>query len=259
MAVDFIEVKITFMPPHLEAIDGPAKGRKLAVPIGKAITVGRTDRAMVKVAEDECMSGLHFALSLKNGSLYLSNLSKSNGTTVNNQTIQSGVLQPGDKIKAGQTLFSVVAPPESPFPAKVRIGGWGFGQLPEGWTVADGVGFRHSEEQPFRANMLAVEELLPKDHTLSSYVDLQVQIGQKNIPGAEFKGPVEAKIAGASEALALSITAPIPEKGQAIQQQIYALHKSVVGVFTATALDTQTSMLRHAMKTILGGLSFHQT
>jgi pSer/pThr/pTyr-binding forkhead associated (FHA) protein len=247
------------MPLHLEAIDGPAKGRKLEVPIGRAITVGRTDRAMVKVAEDECMSGLHFALSSKNGSLYLSNLSKSNGTTVNDQSVESGVLQPGDKVKAGQTLFAVVGPSESPYPAKIRIGGWGFAQLPENWRAAEGIGFLHSDEQPFRANMLAVEELLPKDYTLAAYVDLQIQLGQDKIAGAEFKGPIEAKITGASEAFALSMTALVPEKGQAIQQQIYALHRGVVGVFTATALDTQTSMLRRAMKTILGGLSFHQT
>ena len=247
------------MPSHLEAIDGPAKGRKLEVPIGKAVTVGRTDRAMLKVAEDEWMSGLHFALSLKNGSLYLSNLSKSNGTTVNDQKIESGPLKPGDKVKAGQTVFSVIGPGENPCPAQVRIGGWGFAQIPEGWSLVEGVGFRHCDEQPFRANMSAVEELLPNNHTLSQYVDLQIQMGKKHIPGAEFKGPVETKVKGASEALALSMTAPVPEKGQAIQNQLYAVHNGVAGVFTATALETQAPILRQAMKTILGGLSFHQT
>ncbi len=247
------------MPPHLEAIDGPAKGRRLEVPIGKAVTVGRTNRAMVLVAEDDCMSGLHFVVSLKNGSLYLSNLSKSNGTTVNDERIESGPLKTGDKIRAGQTIFSVVGPPESPFPAQVRIGGWGFAKIPEGWSLAEGVGFRHSEEQPFRANMSAVEELLPKNHTLSQYVDLQIQLGRKHISGAEFKGPVAAKVNGASEALALSMMAPVQEKGRLIQNQLYALHNGVVGVFTATALIGQEQILRHAMKAILSGLSFHQT
>ena len=107
--------------------------------------------------------------------------------------------------------------------------------------------------------MSAVEELLPKNQTLRQYVDLQMQLGRKHIAGSEFKGPVEAKVNGASEALALSMTAPVQEKGRALQNQLYALHNGVVGIFTATALDMQEQVLRQAMKTILSGFSFHQT
>ena len=247
------------MPAHFEIVEGPAKGRKIDVPIGKAVTIGRTNRSIVSFAEDEWMSGLHFAVALRNGTLYLSNLSKTNGTELNGERTESAALKPGDLVKAGQTVFSVVAPPPAPFPAEFRIGGWAFEHAPEGWEFIEGVGFKHPVQEPFRANMSAVEEALPHGHTLSTYVELQMQLGREHIPGAEFKGPVEAKVRGADEALALSLIAPVQDKGQALQNQIYALHSNVVGVFTATALESQAQLLRGAMKSILQGVSFHQT
>lgn len=247
------------MPSHLQIVEGPVKGRVLEVPVGKAITVGRTNRSMVSIAEDEWMSGLHFAVGLRNGTLHLSNLSKTNGTEVNGERVDTAALKPGDKIKAGQTLFSVVGPPPGPFPAQFRIGGWGFEHLPDGWQFVEGVGFKHAVQEPFRPNMSAVEEALPQGHTLPSYVELQMQLGRQHIPDAEFKGPVEAKLRGADQALALTLTAPAQDKGAAVQNQIYALHNNIVGVFTATALETQASLLRDAMKVILKGVSFHQT
>jgi len=247
------------MPLHLEIIEGPARGRKLDVPIGKAITIGRTNRSIVSIAEDEWLSGLHFAVALRNGTLYLSNLSKTNGTELNGERTESAALKPGDKVKAGQTVFCVTAPLAGPFPAQFRIGGWAFEHLPDGWQFVEGVGFKHPVQEPFRPNMSAVEEALPQGHTLNTYVDLQAQLGRQHIPGAEFKGPVEVKVRGAGEALALSLTAPVQDKGPAMQNQIYARHNNVVGVFTATALESQAQLLRDAMKTILKGMSFHQT
>ncbi|HEY7306095.1 MAG TPA: FHA domain-containing protein [Bryobacteraceae bacterium] len=247
------------MPPYLEVVEGPAKGRKVEIPIGKAVTVGRTNRSMVSFAEDEWMSGMHFAIGLRNGTLFLSNLSKTNGTELNGERTEWAALKTGDTIKAGQTAFSVMASPASPFPAQFRIGGWSFEQLPGGWQFVDGVGFKHTVQEPFRPNMSAVEEALPKGYTLPAYVDLQMQLGRQHIKGAEFKGPVETKVRGADQALALSLSAPVRGKGQALQNQIYALHKEIVGVFTATALESQAGLLREAMKSILKGVSFHQT
>lgn len=247
------------MPAHLQIIEGPVKGRKLDVPVGKAVTIGRTNRSMVCIAEDEWLSGLHFAVGLRNGTLHLSNLSKTNGTQVNGERVDSVALKPGDKIKAGQTVFSVVAPPPGPFPAEFKIGGWGFEKLPDGWQFFEGIGFKHAVQEPFRPNMSAVEEALPQSHTLATYVELQMQLGLQHIAGAEFKGPVETKIRGADQALALTLLAPAQDKGPALQNQIYALHNNIVGVFTATALETQASILRDAMKAILKGVSFHQT
>lgn len=248
------------MPTHLEAIEGPGKGRKVEIPVGKTVSVGRSPRSMVQFAEDEWMSGLHFAVGLRNGSLQVANLSTTNGTALNGENIQTAMLKPGDQIKAGQTVFVARAPAESPFPAVVRIGSWGFGQIPEGWNFIEGVGFRYPITEPFRPNMLAVEEEIPKDHSLEKYVELQMKIGKERIPGADFKGPVETKVAGADAALALGLSAPAAQdKGPAIQQQIYAVHSNIVGVFTATSLEMQAQILRPAIREILSGLSFFHT
>ena len=226
------------MPMHLEVVEGPAKGRKIPLELGKTVSIGRTELSMVVVPEDETMSGQHFSVGLKNGSVLVCNLSKTNGTLVNEEKINAEFLKPGQKFKAGMTTFEIVSPVANPHEAKLRIGGWGFKELPEGWDIAEGEGLRHPVKEPFRANMSAVEEPLPKGHTLKSYVELQIQMGQKNIKDSAFKGPVEAKIAGADEALALSMTAPVEGKGKAVQNQLYALHSGVVGVFTATALES---------------------
>lgn len=247
------------MPLRVEVAEGPAKGRKIEVPIGKAITVGRTSKSMQSFPEDDCMSGLHFALGLSNGSLRLTNLSKTNGTEVNGQKLDSIFLKPGDQIKAGQTIFSVIGPPPSPYPAQFRIGGWGFEVLPDGWEAVEGSGFRHSITNPFRPNMSAVEEQLPKGQMLPDYVKLQMDLARKHIEGVGLSDPVEAKIKGAEQALGLTIRAPVRDKGTAIQHQIYALHAGIVGVFTATALETQAQILRQGLSWVLKGISFFQT
>ncbi len=247
------------MPLHVEVVEGPTKGRKIEVPIGKAVTVGRTSKSMQSFPEDDCMSGLHFAIGLANGLLRLTNLSKTNGTEVNGQKLDSIFLKPGDQIKAGQTIFSVIGPPPSPYPVQLRIGGWGFEALPEGWEAVEGSGFRHSIATPFRPNMSAVEEQLPKGQTLADYVKLQMDLARKYIEGVELSDPVEAKIKGAEQAMGLTIRTPVREKGIAIQHQVYAVHAGIVGVFTATALESQAQILRQGLGAVLKGISFFQT
>lgn len=247
------------MPVHLEIVEGPSKGRKINLKIGKTVSVGRTNKSMVVLPEDEHLSGLHFSVGLKNGSVLLCNLSKTNPTEIEGKAVNSHVLGLGDKFRAGMNIFAVAGASPSPHPAKLRIGGWGFQNLPDGWEIVEGSGLKHSAAEPFRANISAVEEPLPAGHTLKTYLKLQVELGQKHIPGSVFKDPVEAKIQGAEEALAISMTAPVQNKGRAIQHQIYALHSGIVGVFTATALETQSQLLRDAVATILKGVSFFQT
>jgi pSer/pThr/pTyr-binding forkhead associated (FHA) protein len=246
------------MPVHLEVVEGPAKGRKIPLDLGKTVSIGRTELSMVIVPEDETMSGQHFSVGLKNGSVLVCNLSQTNGTSVDGKKINAEFLKPGQKFKAGLTTFEIVSPVANPHEAKLRIGGWGFKNLPEGWEIAEGEGLRHPMKEPFRANMSAVEEPLPKGHTLKSYVELQIQLGQQHLKASVLKEPVEAKIAGADEALALSMTAHVEGKGKAVQNQVYALHSGVVGVFTATALETQAQLMRDAMAKVLKGLSFFQ-
>jgi hypothetical protein len=59
--------------------------------------------------------------------------------------------------------------------------------------------------------------------------------------------------------MALSLKAPVENKGPAIQFQIYAAHNGIVGVLTATTLETQAHLMRPALTAILPGLSFFQS
>ena len=247
------------MPLHLEVVEGPAKGQKVPVPIGRTITLGRTNRAMVIFAADDCMSGLHVSIGHRNGALHMQNLSQTNGTEVNGVRVETLALRPGDKVKAGDTVLAVIGPDPAPHPAKLRIGGWGFEFLPPDWQPVEGFGFRYPISEPFRPSISAVEEMLPKDHDLARYVALQIDIAKKHIKGVDLKDPVPATVKGAEEAMALSLTAPVENKGPAIQHQIYAVHSGVVGVLTATTLASQAQLMRPALGAILPGLSFFQS
>jgi hypothetical protein len=245
------------MPVHLEITAGPAKGRKLPLEIGKTVSVGRNGaKSMIALPEDEYLSGQHFTVGLRNGNVLLCNLSKVNPTEMNGAQVQSAVLKPGDSFKAGQNVFSVVGA-DNPYPAEFRVGGWGFQTIPQGWNPKPGSGLRHSEPEPFCANIIVAEEPLPKDFDLKKYVDLQVSLGRQHLKEAKINDAKQVKVKGADDALAINIQARA-EKGPALQCQIYAAHNGVVGVMTATALESQTLLLRSVFNQVLPGLTFFQ-
>ena len=146
----------------LEIVAGPETGRRIPVREGETISFGRTENAMRIFAEDPAMSALHFAVTLGAGALRMQNFSQTNGTLVNGVRIESVVLQPGYKLMAGSTVFAVIGPPPNPYPAQVRIGGWGFNIIPQGWTVLDTVGLIDRRSDAFHANATVVEEALPE-------------------------------------------------------------------------------------------------
>lgn len=245
------------MPVHLEITAGPAKGRKIPLTIGRTLSVGRSSaKSMVAIPEDAHLSGQHFTAGLRNGLVYLCNLSKTNPTEVNGEAVPSAVLKPGDQFRAGGNVFTVVGG-ENPHPAAFRVGGWGFQVVPEGWTPQEGKGLHHAETEPFRANIIVAEEPLPKGYDLAKYVELQISLGKQHLQEAQFSEAKQAKVKGAEEALAISITARA-EKGPALQYQIYALHEGIVGIVTATALQTQAQLLRAVFGQVLPGLTYFQ-
>jgi hypothetical protein len=245
------------MPLHLEITEGPAKGRKIPLALGKTVSVGRTPaKSMIAIPEDAYLSGLHFSAGSRNGNVLLCNLSKANPTEVNGQPVNSAVLKPGDTFKAGTNIFCVVGV-QNPHEAKFRVGGWGFQSIPEGWEIHEGSGLRHTAAEPFRANIIVVEESLPRGYDLPNYVALQISLGEKHLKAARFSDPKPLPIKGAEQAMALTIQAQA-EKGPAMQFQVYAVHSGIVGVMTATALESQGQLLRGAFKEVLPGLTFFQ-
>lgn len=91
----------------LEAIAGPHRGRKVLLRSGQAATIGRTERADFVFPHDAQMSSVHFALELSRRGCLLRDLQSTNGTRVQGTAVAEIMLEEGNEVAAGQTLFSV--------------------------------------------------------------------------------------------------------------------------------------------------------
>ena len=232
--------------------------RELVLKPGKTVTVGRATGAAEMFPDDPYMSSLHFTVGLNGSSVRLQNVSKTNPVELNGSPVQSATLKPGDRILAGETLFVLHEPEPSPFPARVRIGGWGFESVPQGWDLVENTGFQLSSDPSFRATMSVCEEALPAGETLAAYVDLQAGLIRSKVSGAQTSPPAPAEVRGAEEAIELSVTTPIPD-GEVMQIQIYALSGGVIGIFTSTVRDRQVAGLKDVLASTRAGLSYFQS
>lgn len=91
----------------LEVRSGPQSGKKIDVPAGQLVRIGRTARADVAFSDDSHMSGVHFALQCEEKVCWVRDYKSTNGTLVNGQKIVEVALRQGDKITAGTTQFLV--------------------------------------------------------------------------------------------------------------------------------------------------------
>lgn len=236
----------------LEIIDGPEKGRREKLREGETFSLGRGETAMRKFTEDPQISALHFVLSLSAGTLRIQNHSQTNGTLVNGARVESAALASGDTIRAGSTFFKVIGPPPNPYPAQLRVGGWGFNIIPDGWKPLEGVGLLHRGGNGFRASAAALEETLGK--TLRDYVVVQMEVAKSRLKSVEFQGPVDARMEGSQEALLLKVSSEAKDGVRISQRQIYARSGEVVGILTLSALDAMNQDLIE----IVRGASFHK-
>jgi len=238
----------------LEIIEGPETGRRVKLREGETVSVGRTSNAMTILAQDPGMSGVHFVASLSSGIMRVRNLSQTNGTEVNGARIDAATVEAGDKIRAGQTVFTVIGPPPNPYPAQVRVGGWGFNIIPEGWKPMEDVGLVHQDEGEFRASAAGLEESLPGGKTLRAYVEVQMEIAKSQLQDAELQGPAEARMEGSEEALLLTVSSDAKEGLRVTQRQIYARSGDVVGILTLSGL----AAVNQDFIEIVRGASFHK-
>jgi len=104
----------------LEATAGPANGRKIQVPEGSILRVGRTVRSDYVLGEDSYLSGQHFAIEYDGAQCRIRDLGSSNGTFVNGVRITDRILQAGDSVGAGGSTFIVHIDSASPTPAPPR-------------------------------------------------------------------------------------------------------------------------------------------
>ncbi len=90
----------------LEVKGGRFAGKKIAVPDGSTLTIGRApDRANFAVPHDSFMSSVHFAVECGADRNRIQDRKSSNGTYLNGARITEAVLSDGDEIRSGRTVF----------------------------------------------------------------------------------------------------------------------------------------------------------
>lgn len=94
---------------HLACIAGPAKGQRHELRTSQ-ISIGRTPENMI-VVQDDWVSRQHAMIECRNDQFVLYDLGSSNGTYVNGQQVSQYVLQAGDQVQIGPSVF-VFTPPQ---------------------------------------------------------------------------------------------------------------------------------------------------
>jgi pSer/pThr/pTyr-binding forkhead associated (FHA) protein len=92
---------------NLEIKDGRFAGKIISVPEGQVVTVGRTQRSSFAIPHDTFLSGLHFAMECNGQACRLVDRTSANGTFLNGAKVADAIVQNGDEITAGKTVFVV--------------------------------------------------------------------------------------------------------------------------------------------------------
>jgi pSer/pThr/pTyr-binding forkhead associated (FHA) protein len=92
----------------LEVKAGRLAGKRIAVPDGGEVTIGRApNRANFGVPHDNFMSSVHFAVACGPEGSRVKDRGSSNGTFLNGARITESPLSDGDEIRSGRTIFVV--------------------------------------------------------------------------------------------------------------------------------------------------------
>lgn len=94
------------MPAHLIAEEGPLTGLIIDFSEGNEWIIGRDPDVADFILEDSTVSRKHVLCQLREGGIYLKNLSQVNPATVNDLEIEElYLLKEGDQLRIGHTLF----------------------------------------------------------------------------------------------------------------------------------------------------------
>jgi serine/threonine-protein kinase len=100
---------------RLVVTDGPHTGKEFAFDRHDTFLVGRTKDAHLQLSyDDPYFSRRHFLVEVHPPRVRVIDLASRNGTHVNGQRVESAELKDGDTVKAGHTVFRVIAPPPDP-------------------------------------------------------------------------------------------------------------------------------------------------
>jgi len=92
--------------PILRALSGPGAGKNFSLSSTGQTSIGRSRRNDIVVPEDAA-SAQHCRIDREGDSYVLHDLGATNGTWVNGAKTQRAVLQHGDRLKVGETVFTV--------------------------------------------------------------------------------------------------------------------------------------------------------
>lgn len=106
----------------LEATSGPIAGRRIEIPAGATLSLGRTSKAGYAIGEDSYLSSLHFAVECNGPQCRIRDLGSSNGTFVNGDRITEHIARHGDSVAAGGSTFLVHIESASPAQAPAMTG-----------------------------------------------------------------------------------------------------------------------------------------
>ena len=91
----------------LEAVAGPAIGRRIEILTGTILRIGRTDKSDVPLPEDGYLSSVHFAVGCDGQRCIVRDMGSSNGTFVNGSRIEETHVSASDHITAGGSTFTI--------------------------------------------------------------------------------------------------------------------------------------------------------
>jgi hypothetical protein len=86
-------------------VAGPGAGTGITVPTGESLQIGRTTLARLGAPPDPHMSALHFTIVCENGRCILRDVGSTNGTFVGGIRVAEAILNDGDRIEAGSSVF----------------------------------------------------------------------------------------------------------------------------------------------------------
>jgi hypothetical protein len=92
--------------PTLRALSGPGAGKNFPLNASGSTSMGRSRRNDIVVPEDGA-SAQHCRIDREGDSYVLHDLGATNGTWVNGEKTERAILQHGDRLKVGDTVFTV--------------------------------------------------------------------------------------------------------------------------------------------------------
>jgi len=146
---------------------------------------------------------------------------------------------------------------EAPSPA-VKIGGWLFSNIPEGWVVDEGKGVHFTSERAFPCEAVVSEQFLAPGMTLRAHIESEVAVLREFVaePQIEIAGPIQ--IRGADEAIVVAVRWRGSDGKLFAQSQVYARSAQLVEVLMLTTWEEELPRMGPQFDAILSGAALHK-